>query len=595
MTDLIETLLVDRWASLSRRLEQIDATTLGFPEPAPTDRSLPSGEVGLDFLGPLGEGGMGVVRVAQQRSLGREVAVKEARGEEHQAALVREAWVAGQLEHPAIVPVHDLVFDGGPKLVMKRLHGRPWSDSITGAPPQNFGRDPIEANVRVLMRVCEALHFAHTRGVLHLDLKPENVILGEHGEVTLLDWGLALSLRPDTPLPPRESRTQVVGTLAYMAPEMLAAEGELLSIRTDVYLVGATLFEALAGHPPHGGATVLEVAYRIVHELPQLPDSAPRALAAVCLRAMAKEPGARFANVEELRLALEDALRHRTSERVAEQAQAAAQRLALARAAGEDGAVLQEGAAARFGFELALREWPGNPGAREGLLGVTEQLAHAAIDRGDLAVAEAHAGALADVPPDLEQRLAEAKAEARAARRRQAAAERAAADADPKRGRRSRFVFFGPLLVVFALIPLPMYLAPHWVTWPLYGAGCGVFATLAAALLVALRGPLSKSRANRQAAAAMAVNLLLQAAVVAGGWALGVPLILAPVLLFATWTASSGMYAGLAEPQLWPGPLLFGAFGVAAAVYPQHAFLGIAAANLLYLGLVLAVWRPTEG
>jgi predicted Ser/Thr protein kinase len=587
VTDPLEPLLQERWPSLTRRLAGVEADTLGATELG--ERWLPSAQ-GLALGAPIGEGGMGVVRSARQHSLGRDVAVKEARGPEHVAALEREAWVTGQLQHPAIVPVHDLVFDGGPKLVMKRLGGRPWGAWVGSALPERFGPEPLEAHVRVLARVCEALHFAHTRGVLHLDLKPDNVMLGEHGEVTLLDWGLALALEPGTPLPPRESRTEIVGSLAYMAPEMLAAEGRLLSPRTDVYLVGATLFELLAGHPPHQGQSVLELAHRIVNEDPALPPDASPALAAVCRRALAREPAARYATVEAVRRALEDALRHRASDRAATEAGGALRELADARAAGDAAAVLEAGAAARFGFQLALQQWPDNPAALRGLSDAGVLLAHAALDRGELEAAEAQAARI-DAPPDLVARL-EAVREDTSARRREDA--RLRRDADPELGLRGRSAFFVALLALFAASPLPPQVFPELVSWLSYGIGSGLFATLAALLLVLLRGPLTRTRANRQAAAAMAINLFAQAAALGAAYALGLPLERAPVVLFGVWSTSVAFYAGLAEPRLWPGVLIYGGCGLAAAAWPAYAFASMSVANAGFAALLLAVWRPAD-
>jgi len=212
----------------------------------------------IDVHHTLGEGGMGVVHLATQRTLGRQVAVKTLRkgaGDE-QAALriVREAWITGALEHPNVVPVHDVGVDasGAPVIVMKRIEGRPWSHYLrdAAAVAKRFAAaDLVEWNLRTLANVCNAMHFAHARGILHRDLKPDNVMIGEFGEVYVLDWGIAVSLADDGTgrFPLASQATDIAGTPHYMAPEMLLGDPTMLSPRTDVYLLGAMLYEIFTG------------------------------------------------------------------------------------------------------------------------------------------------------------------------------------------------------------------------------------------------------------------------------------------------------------------------------------------------------------
>jgi len=202
----------------------------------------------------LGEGGMAVVYVAVQTALGREVAVKTARDGDLDAAraLVDEARITGALEHPNIVPVHDVGRDdqGRPLIVLKRIEGTPWSETIATA--------KLEWNLEQLVHVCRAVAFAHSRGILHRDLKPANVMVGEFGETYVLDWGIAL--------PVDSHNDEVAGTLAYMAPEMLAAE--VLTVRADVYLLGATLYEIVAGEPPHVAPSITASMLSIARSQP---------------------------------------------------------------------------------------------------------------------------------------------------------------------------------------------------------------------------------------------------------------------------------------------------------------------------------------
>ncbi len=212
----------------------------------------------------LGEGGMGIVRLGTQVSLGRSVAVKSTRPERSNpqavAKLVQEAWVTGFLEHTSIVPIYDLTEDqnGRPMLVMRRIEGLEWSELFGDADAirERFGAsDLLDWNLRVLMQLASALHFAHGRQILHLDLGPANVMIGPLGEVYLVDWGLAMALGGDKRLPRAADNTEIIGTPSYVAPEMLTGDGTQLRPQTDVYLLGSTLYTLLAGEPPHRGDT----------------------------------------------------------------------------------------------------------------------------------------------------------------------------------------------------------------------------------------------------------------------------------------------------------------------------------------------------
>jgi serine/threonine protein kinase len=283
------------------------------------DRGITSG---LDMERTIGEGGMGIVRLATQRSLGRKVAVKTLRPDVKSEAatlrLLREAWVTGTLEHPNIVPVYDLGLgeDGSPIIVLKRIEGVEWGAVMHDAAvaSERYGAaDLLEHNLRILIQLCNAVSLAHARGVLHRDLKPENVMIGSFGEVYLVDWGIAVSLRPDPlgRLPLAAEQSEMAGTPCYMAPEMLGALGALTE-RTDVYLLGAILHEILTKKPPHNGSFKQIVGSILMSSFTYDAD-APRELAEIAQRAMRRPPEDRFASTEELRLRLEWYLRHRGS------------------------------------------------------------------------------------------------------------------------------------------------------------------------------------------------------------------------------------------------------------------------------------------
>jgi serine/threonine-protein kinase len=216
----------------------------------------------------LGRGGMGEVLSAHDEQIGRSVAIKRLRTGDAPAdaiaRFVREARVQGRLDHPAIPPVHELWRDGKgqPFFVMKQLSGITLGDVLTklGAGDDQARRKfPRQVLLRAFVDVCLAIEFAHTRGVVHRDLKPANVMLGEFGEVYVLDWGIARvvaegsqDLRPSQPvLDTNETMAgAMLGTPGYMAPEQIRAERDLDG-RADVYSLGCILFEILAGATLH--------------------------------------------------------------------------------------------------------------------------------------------------------------------------------------------------------------------------------------------------------------------------------------------------------------------------------------------------------
>ncbi len=427
------------------RVPTVNLAALPLPKVTIAASHGAEGELVLGEL--LGMGGMGKVLLAEQRALERTVAVKFLKsadlGERAAADLLREALVTGRLEHPSIVPIYLLARtpDGAPFFAMKRVEGVAWSRVLKEpARLATVGRsaeEPLVANLEVLLALCDAVAFAHSRGVLHRDLKPDNVMLGAYGEVYLLDWGIALSLDEDRHLPRARDEKGIAGTPAYMAPEMAAGDGAAFSVRTDVYLLGALLFEVLTGEPPHQGATVFHQIARAWEAAPPvLPPSVPAELAAVCRKALAKDPSARFARVEELRAALQDFLHHRGAIRLAEEA---SQRLArleaeLARplppSPDDEARLAALFSECRFGFEQARRIWPGSLEAQTGSRRATRLWATHAIARGDARAARALLAELEAKEPELEDAVAALEAADREKAERLAALEHREREAD---------------------------------------------------------------------------------------------------------------------------------------------------------------------
>lgn len=329
----------------------------------------------LEIVSVLGEGGMARVYLARQRSLCRDVAIKtlqENAAPAHRDALLEEGVVTGFLEHPGIVPVHALGLDveGRPVLVMKRVEGVAWSELLRDPEHPAWegpGADPgarLDEHLEILRQVCNAAHFAHSRGVIHRDIKPQNVLIGRFGDVYLADWGIAHRVGSG-------DAAALCGTPGYMAPEMM--KGLAVDARTDVYLLGATLHEILTGELRHPGATLPEILRSVQLDAPYAyGPRVPSALAEIARRATAREPEDRHESAAELRAALSDYARHASSIALATSALERLPRLReLASADREDEATLRELdqriAEVRFGLTQATAQWSANAAAAQGL------------------------------------------------------------------------------------------------------------------------------------------------------------------------------------------------------------------------------------
>ncbi len=298
----------------------------------------------FELRGEIGRGGLGRVLEATDSQLRREVAVKlvlDGMSPEITERFIREAQITARLDHPNIVPVYDFdelpTADAGRKLVlcMKRIRGRDLGTLLAALEAGQEDAAPwTRARLLSLFQgICLGMAYAHSKGVIHRDLKPSNVIIGDFGEVLIVDWGLAKEQEEIEDDPKRKAKIalppvpdagltlagDVVGTPAYMSPEQAAGRISEVDPRSDIYALGGILFAILAHRPPHAGKSTDEVLRsvlsgnvpspsRVVAEAHstevrapvRLPDLVPPELEAICLKALAPRREQRYASARDL-------------------------------------------------------------------------------------------------------------------------------------------------------------------------------------------------------------------------------------------------------------------------------------------------------
>ncbi|MFK7989626.1 MAG: cyclic nucleotide-binding domain-containing protein [Sandaracinaceae bacterium] len=280
----------------------------------------------------VAEGGMGSIELVEDQVLGRRCALKRIRSELiddvlTQRLFVREAQITGQLQHPCIVPVHQLdEADGALRFTMKLVDGRTFQQLIDQFPPGPLTRGTLFDLLEIVLKVCEALAYAHSRGVVHCDIKPDNIMVGDFGQVYVMDWGVARIVgeelfggatapgsRRRAPLTDpfeleRGSDTVMAGTPSYLPPEQ--ARLDPVDARTDVWAVGALLYFMVTRRAPYLADTLSERLAQAHSGTPPPmaqfcpPDGLPWSLRSIIERAMSLAPCDRYPSAIALRQAL---------------------------------------------------------------------------------------------------------------------------------------------------------------------------------------------------------------------------------------------------------------------------------------------------
>jgi serine/threonine-protein kinase len=275
-------------------LAELRASVLPAEEPA---LALPRIQGDYELLREIGRGGMGIVYQARQISLGRTVALKMLSAAQLHSPSGRrrfqvEVQASARLRHPGIVPVYEAgELDGQPYFTMEYVAGPSLAEHLTHGPL------PLRQAVEFVCQVAEAIAHAHQQGILHRDLKPSNILLDGQQCPRVTDFGLAKCLEDATPL---TLSGEILGTPSYMAPEQAAGQAHRIEPRSDVYALGAILYELLTGRPPFLGATLAETLEQVRHQEPVPPEKLnyriPLELSTICLTCLHKDPEHRYAN-----------------------------------------------------------------------------------------------------------------------------------------------------------------------------------------------------------------------------------------------------------------------------------------------------------
>jgi serine/threonine protein kinase/WD40 repeat protein len=323
-----------------------------------------------NLTGFLGKGGMGVVLKARQKAIGRDVAIKmiqptsggsRSSTNEQKRKFFYEAQITGKLDHPNIVPIYDLGVSNEVLFYsMKMIIGTEWREAMPGMTK--------DENLDVLMKVADAMAFAHQKSVIHRDLKPDNVMLGPFGEVLVTDWGCAVDLSSNEIF-------SLAGSPPWMAPEMAMHTVNQIGPRSDIYLLGAMLYQIIAGYPPHPGQDAMQVLMSAAKNV-IIPVDTADPLLDIAYRAMQTEPDERYPSVEDMQVAIREYRRHTESITLSDRSAALLEQAIESKDYERFSRTL-------FGFQDAIELWPGNTTAVARLGDARLAYGQAAFDKGD--------------------------------------------------------------------------------------------------------------------------------------------------------------------------------------------------------------------
>lgn len=332
-----------------------------------------TGRLGLHILG---EGGMGLVYFATQNAVKRPVALKMIRKEKRTDNLSKqfffEAEITAQLEHPNITPIYELgkTEDGVYFYSMKYIQGTPWEKKIR--------TNALDENLEIFDKLCDAIAFAHSKDIIHMDIKPDNVVLGEYGEVYAVDWGVASDLKRPDPV-------RVAGTFQWISPEVAKGDKSLIGKGSDIYLLGGILYLVVTGHHPRlpkdetaklGRSALVAAAQNNIIQ----PTDCSDPMLKVALKALATHPADRYAKVEEMQEAIQEIQKERARIKSSLELTERSKALAIQANSSSD---YDQYYRSLYGYRDAIEFWSNNSAANAGLKKVRFDFGRCAFEQGD--------------------------------------------------------------------------------------------------------------------------------------------------------------------------------------------------------------------
>ncbi len=562
----------------------------------------------LRVKGKLGEGGMGIIHLAEQSPLDRLVAIKTPRKGTDEGAInsiLQEAYITGIVEHPNVVPIYTLGQSGNgePMIVMKRIEGVSWQAVLQDPTSAPAGDVDLNWHLRILIEVCDAIRYAHHRRIIHRDIKPENVMIGRYGEVYLLDWGIAVSLnRSENPMLRHISDALgVAGTPSYMAPEMTDDNAENIDERTDVYLLGAVLHEILTGSTRHEGESLMKVFFAALQSEPvEYPAEVPRELGIIANKATSQKKEDRFQDVDQFRQALLDYLEHRASVELSDSADRVWERLQTLlgetdRSETEDLELHDLFGECRFGYRQALALWPGNSVASDGFQLCLTELTKYYISIGNDVGAAAAVAQLPTPNPDLQHQVARLS-EQRALEKREVVRLKkfsAANDLSTGSGTRSIVAVILGLFWGWSNISAQMAINSGAIENPILDHLMAAPRTVGTAtvLMVVFRKSLFSNSANRRL---MFVLIAALFAVTCGritAYLLDADLVATQAGEIFLWAFSASIVGIISDLRITLASSLLYISGFLGALYPAYQLYPQAAASFSFFIILAFLWR----
>jgi serine/threonine-protein kinase len=543
---------------------------------------------GFAVFGLLGSGGMGVVHEGRQIGLARQVAIKSVLGDasvEQHRDLVREGQVLALLEHPNIVPVYTLRhIDRKPAIVLKKIDGDLWSDRMAD--------EELEWNIEILLKVVDAIRFAHSQGIVHRDLKPSNVMIGAFGEVYVLDWGSAVSTKKEHwgRIPLASAVTRPFGSAPYMAPEMLNPAWAQISETTDVYLLGAILYEIVMGDPPHLAMSKDDMYRKVERSQPSYRRDLPTELVALLQKSMRRDPKQRFESVDELRAALLGFMEHRASCEMLARGQVLLEVLLGASASSRAAEVNSIYRSCKFILRESLRTWPENPGAR------------AALERCGSVMAEYE---LARAKPEMAARVYEelqlrnrglSRTIAAARRKKKRKAAHAAFlrnDADVHVAAATRRTVMVGIALLWMVVPLLLSIGLTETSYRSQSAAHVGFLAVCALIIVFTRDWVDSSAVNRGLFKIVLAGGIAAVAVNLGSWMMAVSPEQAQVYHLFVFFVCGLMTMVTIDWRVWPATLGFFLAYLVSARDPTACLYAMSAGNALLAANACVIWKAS--